>query len=112
MPQLDLWRAALERAAPPSDRPRRAPGWASAYLEHLTQAPGYAGDVTVFELDALSWDRDVFIEDLPSGGGRLRRPAGGYRATAVAGVLTQQGGELTGATPGRVLDASVKAPAA
>lgn len=74
-------------------------------------APGYAGDVTVFDLEDLSWDRDVFVEDLPSGGGRLRRPAGGYRLTAVAGVVTQQDGELTGALPGRVLDAGAKAPA-
>jgi N-acyl-D-aspartate/D-glutamate deacylase len=73
-------------------------------------APGYAGDVTVFDLGDLSWERDVFVEDLPSGGGRLRRPAGGYRMTAVAGVVTQQGGELTGAMPGKVLDAGVESP--
>lgn len=73
-------------------------------------APGYAGDLTVFDLDELVWERDVFVSDLPSGGSRLRRPAGGFRATAVAGVLTQQDGKLTGATPGRVLDSSVPRP--
>lgn len=64
---------------------------------------GLAGDLTVFELDALRWDKDVFVRDLPSGARRLRRPAGGYRATAVGGVLTQRDGELTGARPGRVV---------
>jgi N-acyl-D-aspartate/D-glutamate deacylase len=72
--------------------------------------PGYAGDLTVFELDRLDWGKDVFVRDLPSGGRRLRRPEGGYRATAVNGVLTQQDGKLTGATPGRVLDARVRPP--
>lgn len=68
-------------------------------------APGYAGDLTVFELDRLRWEKDEFVADLPDGARRLRRPGGGYRATAVNGVLTQRDGELTGATPGRVLDA-------
>ena len=73
-------------------------------------APGYAGDLTVFALDELAWERDVFVEDLPSGGARLRRPPGGFRATVVGGVLTQQDGKLTGSTPGRVLDGNVKRP--
>ncbi|MDE0238036.1 MAG: amidohydrolase family protein, partial [bacterium] len=72
--------------------------------------PGYAGDVTVFDLDELSWDTDGFVSDLPSGAPRLRRPAGGYRATAVNGVLTQVEGSLTGANPGAVLDANTPAP--
>lgn len=72
--------------------------------------PGYAGDLTVFELDRLGWGKDVFVRDLPSGGRRLRRPEGGYRATAVNGVLTQQDGKLTGATPGRVLDSRMRSP--
>ena len=72
--------------------------------------PGYAGDVTVFDLDELSWDNDGFVSDLPSGAPRLRRPAGGYRATAVNGVLTQVEGSLTGANPGAVLDANTPAP--
>lgn len=73
-------------------------------------APGYAGDLTVFDLDELAWERDVFVDDLPSGGSRLRRPPGGYRLTAVGGVVTQRGGVLTGANPGRVLDGGAKRP--
>jgi N-acyl-D-aspartate/D-glutamate deacylase len=63
-------------------------------------APGLAGDLVVFELDELHWDPDLYVRDLPAGGARLRRPAGGYRATIVGGVPTQIGGELTGAWPG------------
>jgi N-acyl-D-aspartate/D-glutamate deacylase len=73
-------------------------------------APGYAGDLTVFDLDELVWEQDVFVDDLPSGGRRLRRPEGGFRATAVGGVLTQKNGVLTGKTPGRVLDSGVPRP--
>ncbi|MFO0690856.1 MAG: amidohydrolase family protein [Myxococcota bacterium] len=72
--------------------------------------PGYAGDLTVFELERLAWEKDGFVRDLPSGGRRLRRPEGGYRATAVNGVLTQRDGQLTGAMPGRVLDSRVRPP--
>ena len=74
-------------------------------------APGYAGDLTVFDLDELAWEQDSFVSDLPSGGARLRRPPGGYRLTAVAGVATQRDGVLTGATPGRVLDGGAPRPA-
>jgi N-acyl-D-aspartate/D-glutamate deacylase len=66
--------------------------------------PGLAADLVVFDLDELDWGHDVFVADLPSGAARLRRPAGGYRATFVNGVATQVGGELTGSAPGRVLE--------
>ncbi|MDJ0865538.1 MAG: amidohydrolase family protein [Myxococcota bacterium] len=73
-------------------------------------APGYAGDLTVFDLDELAWEQDTFVSDLPSGGARLRRPPGGYRLTAVAGVITQRDGVLTGENPGRVLDGGAERP--
>jgi N-acyl-D-amino-acid deacylase len=66
-------------------------------------APGMHADLTVFDLDELRWDRDVMVADMPLGANRLRRPAGGYRATVVGGVVTQRSGELTTARPGRVL---------
>jgi N-acyl-D-amino-acid deacylase len=65
--------------------------------------PGAHGDLTVFALDELTWDTDVFVDDVPAGGRRLRRPPGQYRATAIAGTLVQEAGELTGATPGRLI---------
>ena len=37
-------------------------------------APGYAGDLTIFDLDELAWENEYFVDDLPSGGARLRQP--------------------------------------
>jgi N-acyl-D-aspartate/D-glutamate deacylase len=65
--------------------------------------PGAHADLVIFDLDELSWHRDEMIEDLPEGGSRLRRPAGGYRATVVSGVATQIDGKLTSALPAHVL---------
>lgn len=70
-------------------------------------APGLAADLTVFALDELHWDEDVFVDDLPGGSRRLRRPPGGYRYTIANGEVTQEGGTLTGATPAGVLDSAV-----
>jgi N-acyl-D-aspartate/D-glutamate deacylase len=64
---------------------------------------GSIADLVVFALDELHYERDEFVDDLPKGGARLRRPDGGYRATIVDGVPVQVGGELTGALPGRVI---------
>jgi N-acyl-D-aspartate/D-glutamate deacylase len=66
-------------------------------------AEGRRGDLVVFALDELDWAPDAFVADLPAGMRRLRRPPGGYRATVLAGVLTQIGGQLTGHRPGRVV---------
>jgi N-acyl-D-aspartate/D-glutamate deacylase len=69
--------------------------------------PGLAADLTVFALDELHWDEDVFVNDLPGGSRRLRRPAGGFRYTVANGEVTQEDGVLTGATPAGVLDSAV-----
>ncbi|MBM3660019.1 MAG: amidohydrolase family protein [Actinobacteria bacterium] len=69
--------------------------------------PGLAADLTVFALDELHWDDDVFVTDLPGGSRRLRRPPGGYRYTVANGEVTQEAGVLTGATPAGVLDSAV-----
>jgi N-acyl-D-aspartate/D-glutamate deacylase len=66
-------------------------------------AVGRRGDLVVFALDELDWAPDTFVADLPAGMRRLRRPAGGYRTTVLAGVVTQEGGQLTGRRPGLVL---------
>lgn len=67
--------------------------------------PGAAGDLTVFALDELAWEPDVFVDDLPAGGARLRRPPGGFRQTIVAGEIVQEAGQLTGNLPGRFIAA-------
>lgn len=69
--------------------------------------PGLAADLTVFALDELHWDDDVFVDDLPGGARRLRRPEGGYRYTVAGGEVTQRDGELTGACPAGVLHSAV-----
>jgi N-acyl-D-aspartate/D-glutamate deacylase len=66
---------------------------------------GNQADLAVFALDELTWAADEFVEDLPAGGARLRRPAGRYRATVVGGVPTTEAGKDTGARPGTVLRA-------
>ena len=63
-------------------------------------APGRAGDVVVFALDELDYRPDTTVHDLPGGAARLTRPPGGFRTTAVAGVVTQEDGIATGARPG------------
>ena len=68
--------------------------------------PGLAGDLVVFDLDVLSWERPMAVDDLPEAARRMRKPAGGYRATVVNGVITQYDGEPTGHRPGRVLRGS------
>ena len=69
-------------------------------------APGAIADLTVFALDELHYDDDVFVNDLPGGGARLRRGEGGYRATIVDGVPTQLNGVMTGELPGRMLSSA------
>ena len=68
-----------------------------------TLVPGAVGDLVVFALDELRYEADVFVDDIPGGGRRLRRPPGGYRATVVAGTVTARDDAATGALPGRVL---------
>jgi len=68
-----------------------------------TIAPGQVADLTVFALDELEWLPEVFVDDLPAGGGRFRRPAGGYRYTLAGGEVTQEDGVLTDARPAGVL---------
>ncbi|HEU5309516.1 MAG TPA: amidohydrolase family protein [Acidimicrobiia bacterium] len=69
-------------------------------------APGRAGDVVVFALDELDYRADRTVHDLPGGAPRLTRPPGGFRTTAVEGIVTQEGGVATGARPGGPLDSN------
>jgi N-acyl-D-aspartate/D-glutamate deacylase len=66
---------------------------------------GQAGDLTVFALDEIDLAPDVRVDDVPGGSWRYTRAPGGYRATAVNGALTFDGGAATGARPGTFLTA-------
>ena len=70
-----------------------------------TVTEGAHADLTVFDLDEVAGVPEVLVDDVPGGGARLRRPAGGFRATVVAGVVTQNDGMATAASPGTFLDA-------
>jgi N-acyl-D-amino-acid deacylase len=74
-------------------------------------APGFAGDLAVFDLDELVYERDTLVGDLPGGAKRFTRPAGGFRATIVSGTVTQQDGRATEAHPGRMLHSASPSPA-
>jgi N-acyl-D-aspartate/D-glutamate deacylase len=68
-------------------------------------APGLRADLNVIDLAALRLSRPRLVADLPAGGKRLLQDVEGYRATLVAGVVTAEGGKLTGARPGRLVRA-------
>ena len=65
--------------------------------------PGMVGDVNVIDHDALRLHRPELVYDLPGGARRLVQHADGYLATVKCGQVTMEGGQATGATPGRLL---------
>jgi len=75
-----------------------------------TVAPGYAADLTVFDLDELVYERETLVGDMPGGAKRFTRPAGGFRATIVGGTVTQESGRATDAYPGRMLHSASASP--
>jgi N-acyl-D-aspartate/D-glutamate deacylase len=68
-----------------------------------TLTPGMLGDANVIDYDSLQLDSPVVADDLPAGGRRLLQTARGYVTTIKRGVVTFQGGNDTGARPGRLL---------
>ena len=73
-------------------------------------APGYRADLNLIDLDRLVARRPVARRDLPAGGTRLVQAADGYVATVVAGEVTYEEGEATGALPGRLVRGARPAP--
>ncbi len=82
---------------------------ATAHAVGLTDrgvvAEGRRADLNVIDFDHLSCAVPEMAHDLPAGGKRLVQRARGYRATVVAGQVTYQDGEPTGALPGRLVRA-------
>ena len=80
-------------------------------LDRGVLAPGYRGDCNLVDFDALRPRRPEVHYDLPAGGRRLLQRADGYVATVAAGQVTYEGGEHTGALPGRLVRGAQPAPA-
>ena len=66
-------------------------------------APGKKADLNVIDYGNLALRRPEVAHDLPAGGRRLIQKARGYDLTMVSGVPIVEGGELTGALPGRLV---------
>jgi N-acyl-D-aspartate/D-glutamate deacylase len=65
-------------------------------------APGYLADLNVIDHGRLQLRAPRLVQDLPAGGTRLLQDAVGYVATVKRGVVTVEGGTLTGERPGRL----------
>jgi N-acyl-D-amino-acid deacylase len=65
--------------------------------------PGKRADLNLIDFDALRVRAPHIVHDLPAGGPRLQQQADGFLATLVAGEITYQQGEATGALPGRLI---------
>jgi N-acyl-D-aspartate/D-glutamate deacylase len=74
-------------------------------LDRGTLVPGQKADLNVVDFDALALHAPEMVFDLPAGGRRLVQRADGYRATVVAGEVTFEEGEPTGALPGKLVRA-------
>jgi N-acyl-D-aspartate/D-glutamate deacylase len=77
-------------------------GWA----DRGVVAPGYLADLNVIDADTIAVRAPRHIADLPAGGTRLMQAATGYDMTIKRGVPIAEGGELTGARPGRLVRGS------
>ena len=66
-------------------------------------APGKRADINVIDFDRLRLRAPEVVNDLPAGGKRLVQRVEGYEATLVAGIPVFEGGEHTGAKPGRLV---------
>jgi N-acyl-D-aspartate/D-glutamate deacylase len=64
---------------------------------------GQFADLAIFDLEEIAYPDPKFVRDLPGGGRRLSRAAGGYRATIVGGALTHVTGRDTLERPGRMI---------
>jgi N-acyl-D-amino-acid deacylase len=68
-----------------------------------TIEPGKRADLNLVDLESLRLHAPRMVFDLPAGGRRLVQGVDGYLMTVVAGEVTREQGEPTGARPGRVV---------
>jgi N-acyl-D-aspartate/D-glutamate deacylase len=68
-----------------------------------TLQAGKLADLNVIDFDALAIEAPRMVHDLPAGGRRLVQGVSGYDLTLKSGVVTAEGGALTGERPGRLV---------
>ena len=68
-------------------------------------APGLRADVNLIDYDRLQVRKPELVHDMPAGGRRFVQKVEGYETTIVAGAPLFEGGEHTGALPGRLIRA-------
>ncbi len=68
--------------------------------------PGLAGDLTVFDPDAIGAGELEEVADYPGDAVRMRRPSEGVACTVVNGEVLIEAGKHTGALPGQLLRSS------
>jgi len=73
---------------------------------------GMIADLNIIDFDALQLHRPEALFDLPAGGRRLVQRADGYDYTIKAGEVIFEGGEHTGALPGKLVRRKDEAPLA
>jgi N-acyl-D-aspartate/D-glutamate deacylase len=66
-------------------------------------APGKRADLNLIDTDGMVLHEPEMVFDLPAGGRRLVQRVDGYKTTVVAGQVTVEDGEFTGARPGRLV---------
>jgi N-acyl-D-aspartate/D-glutamate deacylase len=68
-----------------------------------TIAAGNHADLVVFDPETVGAENARLVDDLPGGSARLTAGSEGVVRVYVGGVATVDGGQATGATPGRIL---------
>jgi N-acyl-D-aspartate/D-glutamate deacylase len=68
-------------------------------------APGLRADVNLIDFDALRLHKPELVHDMPANGRRFVQKVEGYKATICAGTPIFEGGEHTGALPGKLVRA-------
>ncbi len=91
-----------------TQRSARHVGW----MDRGVIAPGHVADLNLIARDELSLPPPEIVTDLPAGGQRLVQKANGYRMTIKNGVVTVDGGTLTGALPGALIRGATDRPRA
>ncbi|MFN3239372.1 MAG: amidohydrolase family protein, partial [Pseudomonadales bacterium] len=73
---------------------------------------GYKADINILNFEQLALKTPHIVFDLPAGGKRFLQDADGISATIKAGEVIFEGGEPTGALPGKLVRGAQSAPAA